>query len=350
LALAPFGIAKASAADPFFPRSGNESYDALHYDIHLSVQPSSGDVRARVAIRATPLLMLSQFSLDLNGLRVTSVTVDGARADFARSTGKLEVTPDEALAAGVPFTVVVRYRGRPQKVIEPGGLLGGWIRTDDGAVAIGEAVGTASWMPCNNSLGDKASFDFHLTVPNDLKGVANGRLISVAKKDSHQTFHWRESQPMDSYLAVIDIGKGQLLRGEFDGIPAWTMVEPKLAKRWRRTLATLPAILRFETKIFGPYPFDAVGSIVDSAGIDDALETQTRPIYSLRPSPIVLVHEMAHQWFGDSVGLRRWPDIWLNEGFATWTQWYYEERHGGPSISFPLLSIYAERWPWRPSG
>jgi aminopeptidase N len=331
LALAPFVITKASTADPFFPRSGDESYDALHYDIHLSFQPSSGDVRAKVAIRATPLLALSRFSLDLDGLRVTSVTVDGARAGFARSTGKLEVTLSKALAAGVPFTVVIGYRGRPQKVIEPGGLLAGWIRTGDGAIAIGEAVGTASWLACNNSLGEKASFDFHLTVPNDLKGVANGRLISVTKKGSNRTFHWRESEPMDPYLAVIDIGKGQLLRSTIDGIPAWTMVEPKLAKRWRKTLAALPAILRFETKIFGPYPFDAVGSIVDSAGIDVALETQTRPIYSLPPSPIVLVHEMAHQWFGASVGLQRWSDVWLVEGFATWTQWYYEEKHGGPS-------------------
>jgi aminopeptidase N len=136
---------------------------------------------------------------------------------------------------------------------------------------------------------------------------------------------------MDAYLAVIDIGRGRLVQSEISGIPTWTMVDPNLAMRWHRALAALPGILRFESKIFGPYPFDAAGAIVDAGQFEDALETQTRPIYDLPPSRIVIVHEMAHQWFGGSVGLRRWPDIWLNEGFATWAQWYYQERHGGLS-------------------
>ncbi len=138
---------------------------------------------------------------------------------------------------------------------------------------------------------------------------------------------------MDVYLAVIDIGRGQLIKAKAVGVPTWTLVDPRLVAKWRQRISEVPTILRFEIKIFGPYPFGAAGSIVDRVGFDDALESQTRPIYDLPPWRVVLVHELAHQWFGDSVGLRSWPDIWLNEGFATWAQWFYNERHGGPSAS-----------------
>jgi len=344
-------VAQIESGEPFFPRSGSTSYDVSHYDARISFQAGSGDISATATIEATALEPLSRFSLDLDGLHVTRVNVDAERAAFTRGKGKLTITPRKPLLVDAPFTVVVHYEGRPRKVIEPDGSLNGWLRTGDGAMAVGESVGTPSWLPCNGRLTDKAAFDIHLTVPRDLKGVSNGRLLRVMRRGSRKTFHWREDQPMDAYLAVVDIGRGKLVRSEISGIPTWTMVDPNLAKRWRRTLAALPGILRFESKIFGPYPFDATGSIIDAAGFENALETQTRPIYDFPPSRIVIVHEMAHQWFGDSVGLKHWPDIWLNEGFATWAEWYYEERHGGPSAlqTFRRLrrhvpAFYTELW------
>jgi aminopeptidase N len=324
-------LAQAELGEPFFPHSGDIGFDVSHYDARISFQPGSGDIGATTTIEATTLEPLARFSLDLDGLHVTRVDVDAKPAAFARDKGKLTITPASPLPADTPFTTVVHYGGRPRKIIEPGGSLNGWLQTNDGAMAVGESVGTPSWLPCNGRLTDKATFDMHLTVPKDLKGVSNGRLLHVTRRGSHKTFHWREAQPMDAYLVVIDIGRGRLIRSEISGIPTWTMVDPDLAKRWRRALAAFPGILRFESKIFGPYPFDAAGSIVDPGDFNNALESQARPIYDFPPSRIVIVHEMAHQWFGDSVGLKRWPDIWLNEGFATWAEWYYEERHGGPS-------------------
>ncbi|MGB7685250.1 MAG: M1 family metallopeptidase [Solirubrobacterales bacterium] len=310
------------------------------YNVRLSYSPGGKELQATATISATATASLRRFSLDLDGLRVTGVTVDGAPAEFSRGADKLIVAPATPLAAGARFTAVVRYRGTPRRVVDPDGGVEGWIRTDDGAVALGEPVGTASWLPCNNTPRDKADFSFRITVPERLKGVANGRLLAVRRHSGLKTFTWDVSQSMAPYLAVIAIGRGKLVRTKIAGKPAWTMVDSRLAKPSRGALRALPEIVRFESQVFGPYPFDTLGSIVDLAPVDYALETQTRPIYTGTPNRATMVHEMAHQWFGDSVGLTRWPEIWLNEGFATWAEWYYAERHGGRSARQVFNRLY----------
>ena len=136
---------------------------------------------------------------------------------------------------------------------------------------------------------------------------------------------------MSTYLAVADIGRGEIQRGHIAGKPFWTLVDPKLVEalgkeRWRGCRRSSTSRARST----GPTRSSSVGSIVDDApDLGYALETQSRPIYAFAPDLTTVVHETAHQWFGDSVGLERWPNIWLNEGFATWTEWYYAERHGG---------------------
>lgn len=334
------GQAWAGLGDPFFPGTGNRGYDVLRYDVALAYSPGSGKLRARARIVATASARLRRFSLDLDGLRVSAVTVDGSPARFSRGADKLTVVPARAVAAGASFHVLVRYRGRPQRVTDPDGSSEGWIRTEDGAVALGEPTGTASWLPCNNTPTDKAAFRFEITVPGPLKGVANGRLLGVRRDGGRSTFVWGAPEPMAPYLAMIAIGRGRLDRSRIAGISAWTLVDPRLAAGARPALRRLPAIVRFLSRSFGPYPFDAIGSVVDLAPVDYALETQTRPIYTSAPGSAGMVHEMAHQWFGDSVGLTRWPEIWLNEGFATWAEWYYAERSGGKPAARTFARLY----------
>ncbi|MBA3866797.1 MAG: M1 family metallopeptidase [Solirubrobacterales bacterium] len=341
LLAAPLAGAANDAGEPFFPRAGSRAFDVAHYEVSLAYRPAKRSLEATTTIEAKATRGLKRFSLDLDGLTVTRVTVDGVRAAFGRGRDKLKIVPKTPPAKGERFTVVVDYHGHPRRVVDTDGSSEGWIVTPDGAFGVGEPQGTPAWIPCNNVLYDKARFSFHLTVPARLSGVANGRLTSVTSHGGRRTFEWVESQPMATYLALVDIGAGRLTGSTIDGLPSWTLIDPALAKRSRNALAQLPEIVRFESSIYGPYPFDAAGSVVDNAPkLGYALETQTRPIYAFAPDLTTVVHETAHQWFGDSVGLRRWPNIWLNEGFATWTEWYYAERHGGRSARQIFTKLY----------
>jgi aminopeptidase N len=335
------GVATEKAREPFFPRAGNVGYDATSYGVELSFRPGKDRIQAQARIEAIATQRLSRFSLDLVGLTVTEVTVDGRPARFSRGRDKLKVEPLEPVIRGERFTTVVSYRGDPEPITDPDGGHEGWIDTNDGALAVGEPVGTASWLPCNNIPADKASFKIELTVPKRLKAASNGRLVGVQRKAGHATYVWRERTPMSPYLAVVDIGRGRLVKSRIAGLPSWTLVDPILAKYSRPVLAQLGEVIRFEEGVFGPYPFETAGSIVDFApGVGYALETQSRPIYLFVPDLTTVVHETAHQWFGNSVGLQRWPNIWLNEGFATWAQWYYAERHEGRSARQIFRALY----------
>jgi len=333
-------LAAKPKAEPFFPRAGNEGYDALHYEVKLRYKSKSGQIEAAATIAATATEPLRRFSLDFSGPRVGEVLVDGEPASFRRKPGKLIVFSPAQIEKGAEFEATVRYGGLPPKIVDSDGTPEGWLRTDDGAIAVGEPQGTPAWIPCNNIPADKASFEFRIVVPDWLKAIANGRQGRSENRGSAVEFRWIEAAPMSTYLAVLDIGRGRIVKDQIGRLPTWTLIDPRL-RQAQRPLMALPEIVRFGSRLFGGYPFDSAGSIVDYAPeIGYALETQSRPIYTSIPERTLIVHEVAHQWFGDSVGIERWPNIWLNEGFATWVEWYYAERHGGRSAEQIFQRLY----------
>ena len=344
LAGAIAGTAAAAAGpqrEPFFPHAGNRGIDVREYRARLAFNPRSGGVRASVVLSVAATQRLGRFSLDFVGPPVEAVEVEGAPAKFSRTSHKLLISPGEPIARGTVFSVAVRYSGVPPTVVDPDGTEEGWVKTGDGALALGEPQGTAAWLPSDNVPADKAAFRVTLVVPRPLVGVSNGILGPVEADRRRRTYTWREGKPMSTYLALVDIGRGKLERSEIAGRPAWTLVDPRLAQGSKPVLAELPRIIRFESRLYGGYPFEAAGSVVDVAPtIGYALENQTRPFYPYVPDLTTVVHETAHQWFGDSVGLKRWPNIWLNEGFATWTEWYYAERHGRRSAREIFSRLY----------
>ena len=343
LALTLAGAAPASAqfapgasglGDPFFPSAGNGGYDVGHYDLDLRYRPDSARLVARARIEATATQGLSAFNLDFRGPRVTAVTVDGVRAAFGRTDRELTVTPAAGIPAETAFVVEVAYRGRPRKLFDADGSVEGWIRTDDGAFVVGEPQGSTTWFPGNDHPTDKATFAFEVTVPRGTEAVANGALIERRRAGRWVTWTWRADDPMATYLATSTIGNFKLDRSTVAGLDSVVAIDPRERRASLRALQQTGKIVRLFRSLYGPYPFGQIGAIVDHAPqVAYALETQTRPIYAEAPGEPVVAHEIAHQWFGNSVSLRNWHDMWLNEGFATWSEWRWLQERGGPTTA-----------------
>ncbi|MCS0600475.1 M1 family metallopeptidase [Streptomyces sp. LP11] len=346
--------------DPFFPKAGNGGYDVTHYALTLGYAPAGRRLTGTAVITARATADLSAFDLDLAGLRVDSVTVDGKDALVSRTGQELTVRPHDDLGKGAVFRTTVRYAGAPRTLTDPDGSEEGWLPTADGALALGEPVGSMAWFPGNDHPSDKASYDLAVTVPKGLQAVSNGELTGSDDHDGRTTYHWRTAEPMASYLATLAIGHYTITRSTGPhGLPLLTAVDPEQAKASAGVLARLPEILAWEERTFGPYPFSSAGVIVDRPGdAGYALETQNRPVFPGAPETGTLVHELAHQWYGDSVTPRSWRDMWLNEGFATYADWLYQEEHGGRSAQQIFTGLYDDRdddalWafpPARPDG
>lgn len=549
LAAPPANKAKAGAkgiGDPYFPTDGNGGYDVGHYDLRLAYDPADGILTGLATISAEATHGLTRFNLDYDGPRISAISVDGVPAKWKASKGELTITPKTTIADGAAFTVAVAYQGIPQLLVEEAIGIGGWIATDGGAVAVGQPHGATTWFPANDHPLDPATYALHLTVPDGLTAVSNGRLAGTATSAGWTTFDWIADDPMASYLATVSISNTELDAYSADGIDYWDAIDSDLmaplasptdgtrfalsgvadstyqrlartievpaggatmtldvmrdiepdwdfmvieahtvgeddwttladanghtspstgnpcpfwhgihpflehyqgddgqggctstgtsgswnaatgrsdgAETWSVDLgafagsqvevaiayisddvvqfngvwidhivvstgegstsfeddgdeldgwavvgppagspgndadwsvgtsadvppsqgavataafARQPEVIAFLAESFGPYPFGEAGGIVpDVEGLGFALETQTRPVYArdFFGDPLgadaVVVHELAHQWYGDSLRVGRWQDIWLNEGFASYAEWLWAEDQG----------------------
>ncbi|GAA2148048.1 M1 family metallopeptidase [Humibacillus xanthopallidus] len=335
-----FSPGSSGAGDPYFPHAGNGGYDVSHYSLNLGYEPSSKQLTGTAVISATATQNLSRFDLDLRGFAISSLKVNGAPAAFERvGAQELVITPGQGLRAGGPFSVTVTYAGIPQSVTDPDGSIEGWVPTSDGAFVVGEPQGSPSWFPVNDTPRDKATFDFAVTVPEGLTVMANGVLVSSRSSAGQTTWVWHESDPMAPYLATATLGRFDLTVGQVGGIPSYVAIDPTLPSG--NVFRKLPQIVSFYESIYGPYPFNAVGSVADNAPeVGYSLETQTKPVYDRMPDETTVAHELSHMWLGDSVTLSQWPDIWLHEGFATWSEWMWSEHNGQKSAQSTFDTLY----------
>ncbi|MEV4948280.1 M1 family metallopeptidase [Streptomyces sp. NPDC053755] len=318
----------AGLRDPYFPKLGNGGYDVRHYGLKLAYDPASGRLDATADIEARATQDLSAFNLDLDGLTVGRATVDGAPAAVNRAGTELTLRPREDIDEGQVFRTTVAYYGVPRTITDADGAGEGWLRTKDGALALGEPVGSMAWFPGNHHPSDKATYDITLTVPEGLRAISNGVLRGERTANGRTTAVWHSAEPMASYLATAAIGRYRTSTTTTpSGVSVLTAADPAVADESAELLARIPELLEWQQENFGPYPFSATGAIVEPAGdADYALETQTRPVFPLDSFDApTLVHELAHQWFGDSVSPATWRDMWLNESFATYAEWLYAE-------------------------
>ncbi|MDZ5445648.1 M1 family metallopeptidase [Micromonospora sp. 4G57] len=351
-----FAPGAAGAGDPYFPGYGNGGYDVAHYIVRVRYDPAKDRLTGTTTVRATATANLSAFHLDLAGLTVRSVTVDGVQAAHARAADELIVTPATGLSSGNGFVAEVLYDGVPTTLDNEVLGEGGWLHTSDGAIALGQPESASTWFPVNDHPSDKATYDFEITVPKGLTAVSNGVPKGRTTRGGWTTWSWSEGAPMASYLSTVVIGKFRVTTGEHQGRPVFSAVTTKVAKGAPdRSIKRTVEVADYLESVFGPYPFDAYGGVVVADDrIRYALETQTRPVYSAGffrqgDDTGVVAHELAHQWFGNSVALQRWQDIWLNEGLATYAEWLWAEHTGESTVqrAFDLRYAAASGQVWR---
>lgn len=316
--------------------SGNPGYEVSQYDISLKVRPDLHSFAATAALTVNTNDSLSELRLDLAGLAVTNVTLGGQVVRWARQGLDLVIMPTEPIPAQRTTTVVVDYNGSPAAKDDP--ILGdlGWVDADGGAFVVSEPNGAPTWFPCNDHPSDKALYQFSVEVPTGVEVVANGSLRSTTVDGATTTWVWRTDRPMATYLATVALGQFVMVdQTPSSGPPLSHAFAEELSDQARAAVTRIPEMISFFADNFGPYPFDSYGTIVLSEPLGFALETQNRSIFGsdMFSDPSIQAHELAHQWFGDAVTPSSWSDIWLNEGFATYAEWLWDDHDGVQPIA-----------------
>ncbi|MDT9685746.1 M1 family metallopeptidase [Streptomyces sp. TRM76323] len=348
----PLGI-----GDPLFPHLGNPGYDVLAYDIALTY---GGDNRkaldALTTIDARTTGRLERVNLDFAHGTVESVTVDGRPADFAGVEEDLVVELGRPVDAGTRISIAVTHTSDPAADAE-----GGWVRTSDGLAMANQADAAHRVFPCNDHPADKARFTFRVTAPKDLVAVANGHAVDHVVTGSTATWTYRGAHPMATELAQVSIGRSAVVRRTGPhGLPLRDVVPVADRERMEPWLRKTPGHLRWMEDRVGRYPFETYGVLVADATTGFELETQTlslfeRGLFTRTDLPewyieSIMVHELAHHWFGNSVTPRAWSDLWINEGHATWYEALYAQETGQAPLERRMRDAYAASDQWRAAG
>lgn len=323
----------AGAGDAYFPLLGNGGFDVARYDIAIIANPpASTDIVVRTTITAVATATLATFDLDLTGMTIASVAVDGGPAAFTRDGAEVVVVPARAISFGATFVTTIEYSGTPARLVDAEQTVVGWQRVGTTSFVVSEPNGAHNWLASSDHPSDKAAFTFRIDVPSAVTAAANGRLVSAVAANGRTTYVWDAPEPMATYLATVAIGAFTIVNEAMHGNVHIRHVFPTpLASQLTSAFARTDEMLDVLTSLFGPYPFADYGALVIDARLGYALETQTlalfdRQIAMSSTTDIFQVHELAHQWFGNSVTVRSWRDIWLNEGFATYAESLWHER------------------------
>ncbi|GGM98108.1 peptidase [Lentzea pudingi] len=323
--------AGAGAGDAYYPTDGNSGYDVTLYDLAITYDPGSKKLDGVASVTATASADLARFNLDLEGLKVSEVKVAGQPAKFVQEGDhELVITPAAPLAKGKPFTAVITYGGQPTTIDDASLGRSGWqISSTGGAFAAGQPHSATTWFPANDTPRDKAALKVAARVPDGWTAISNGLEGPATRDGGWTTFTWSEETPLATYLATVAIDKFEVVRSKLpNGTPVVDAYAPGTSAAKKPIQSQGPEVLAYLETKFGPYPQRAAGSIWVADQIGFSLETQTRPIYAAWADLETVVHENAHQWFGDSVSIENWADICLNECLASYAQWLWLEHEG----------------------
>jgi aminopeptidase N len=315
---------------------GESKIDVTYYGLDLSVTNSPRNITGAVTVSAkVDTSSIINFFLDLQDvLTVTSVLLNGTATTFTHSSDELHIDLDRTYIQGEEFSVEVFYHGEPGS----SGFGSFEFGTHNGTPIIwtlSEPYGTSDWFPCKDTPADKAdSSDVWITVVESLIPISNGTLENITVNgDGTHTYYWKSHHPIAQYLISLAITNYHQYNTYYKYSPTDSMVithftYPESFNGLKPLLDETDDMMEVFSKKFGEYPFldERYGHAEMEWG--GAMEHQTCSSMGFWNTAVV-AHELGHQWYGDMITCKDWHHIWLNEGFATYSEGVYLEAKNG---------------------
>lgn len=321
--------------DLYTPDSGNFGIAVTNYNLDLDYRMSSNRLQATATLTVLAQDTLKKFSLDLSGLTVTKVTLEGVRVPrFTQTKNKLKIDAATELIAGQEFTVVIKYGGNPSPMKTAWGDVG-WEELTEGVLVAGQPCGSSTWFPCSDHPRNKASYRFSVMTDSPFYVVANGRLVTRTVRGSRTRWVYVSPEPMPAYLATIQIGHYRPQELPAGRVPLLSFIPDDLHDQFVADFSCQREMMEVFEELFGEYPFASYTVVVTDDDLEIPLESLGISVFGRnhvdgsKGSNRLVAHELAHSWFGNSLTVSTWKDIWLQEGFACYAEWLWSEHSGG---------------------
>ncbi|GAB2488012.1 M1 family metallopeptidase [Luteococcus sediminum] len=324
------------APDPYLPGHGDDGYRVLHTDLRLDYKVTTNRLDELARLTVVVDQPLTRLELDLVGLKASRVTVDGARTRHRQTRNKL-VVETGARKPGDRMELVIACAGKPTTVPGVHGAAG-WEELTDGVIVASQPQGAPGWFPCNDDAARKGTYRIEVRAASGYRVVCNGTLAEHQASGGTTRWVYEMDQPMSPYLATVQIGR-YTVDEQPAGVPVEVVHPGRIAVGAGTAFEHQGRMVDHLAELFGPYPFDQYRAVVVDDVLEIPLEAQGLSTFGRNfatptwENERLVVHELAHQWFGNSVTAAQLADIWLHEGFACYSEWLWAEQRAASGIT-----------------